>query len=110
MPFWNHLPYLARRLDRRRAEKDLDDELQAHLDLEIEGNLAAGMSRGGAPCRTRKLATSPRQQDVLSVWGCRWWRRLEGLRHALACCGRGPARVAPSSAALGSAGCTRVAW
>lgn len=70
MAFWSQLSYLARRLDRRRAEKDLDDELRAHLELEIEGNLAAGMSPEEAErAARRKLGNlAIARQDVRAVW------------------------------------------
>ena len=113
MGFWNHLPYLARRLDRRRAEKDLDDELQAHLDLEIEGNLAAGMSPDEARrAARRKLGNlSIARQDVRAVWELPFVETTwKDLRHAarLLRARRGYAFAAIVSLALGIGVCTAV--
>ena len=113
MAFWNHLPYLARRLDRRRAEKDLDDELQAHLDLEIEGNLAAGMSPDEARrAARRKLGNlSIARQDVRAVWELPFVETTwKDLRHAarLLRARPGYAFAAILSLALGIGVCTAV--
>jgi predicted permease len=73
MGWWQELKYVARRFDRRRAEKDLDEEIRTHLEFEIEQNVAAGMSREEARYAALRafgnVALS--QEDSRAVWGFR---------------------------------------
>ncbi|HKE14950.1 MAG TPA: ABC transporter permease [Kofleriaceae bacterium] len=113
MSLWTHLGYLVRRLDRRRAERDLDDELRAHLDLEIEGNVAAGMSMEEAiRAARRKLGSiAIAREDARAVWQLPLleavWR---DLRHAARVLRARPAyaTAAVVSLALGIGVCTAV--
>ncbi|HEU4508115.1 MAG TPA: ABC transporter permease [Pyrinomonadaceae bacterium] len=86
MRWWQELKYLARRIDRRRAEKELDEEIRAHLEFEIEENVAAGMSREEARYAALRafgnVALS--QEDSRSVWGFRTIEMLwQDLRYGL---------------------------
>ena len=85
MSLWSELRYLVRRLDRRRAEKDLEDELAVHLELEIERNLAAGQSPDDARrAARRKLGNlGIAREDARAVWQLRGVETLlRDLRHA----------------------------
>src|SRR5262249_11773945 len=42
MRWWNELKYLARKLNRRRAEQELEEEIRAHLEVEIQEQMEAG--------------------------------------------------------------------
>ena len=45
MRWWSELKYLVRKLNRRRAERELQEEIDAHLEMETEEKIAAGLSR-----------------------------------------------------------------
>jgi hypothetical protein len=36
MRWWHELKYLIRKLDRNRAEQELEDEIRAHLEIEAQ--------------------------------------------------------------------------
>jgi putative ABC transport system permease protein len=44
MRWWNELKFLVRKLNRRRAEQELEKEIQAHLELETQEQIEAGLS------------------------------------------------------------------
>jgi hypothetical protein len=43
MGWWSEVAYLLRRLNRRRAERELD-EVRTHLELETQRNVEVGMA------------------------------------------------------------------
>ncbi|HEY6403402.1 MAG TPA: ABC transporter permease, partial [Blastocatellia bacterium] len=45
MRWWSELKYLAGKLNRRRAERELQEEIDAHLEIETQEKLADGLSR-----------------------------------------------------------------
>jgi predicted permease len=50
--WWSEVSFVARRLfGRARAERELDEEIRAHLELEIEQNVEGGMSHEEARLR-----------------------------------------------------------
>ena len=78
MGWWQELRFILQRIDRRRAEEELDEEIRAHLELEIEQNVEAGMSPEQA--RTAALRAfgnvALTKEDSRTVWG---FRSLEML-------------------------------
>ena len=44
MNLWQQITYMLRKLNRNSADDDLTEEIQAHLDHEIQENIAMGMS------------------------------------------------------------------
>ncbi len=55
MRWRQELTFIVRRLiHRRRAEQELDDEIRAHLEMEIEQNIADGMSPEEARLAARR--------------------------------------------------------
>jgi predicted permease len=42
MRWWHELKFLARKLNRRRAERELEEEIRAHLELETQEQIEAG--------------------------------------------------------------------
>src|SRR5215207_2450443 len=75
---WQELTYVLRRIDRRRAEAELDEEIRAHLEFEIEQNVEAGMSpeqaRAAALRAFGNVALA--KEDSRTMWG---FRSLEML-------------------------------
>lgn len=73
MGLWQELRYVLRRIDRRRAEEELEEEIRAHLEFEIEQNVQAGMSpeqaRNAALRAFGNVALS--KEDCRTVWGFR---------------------------------------
>ena len=82
-PVWMYrlLPYLGR----RAAERDLQDELRLHLDLEHERQRDAGVPEAEARLAARRRlgnATLIRER-TRDVWGWRWLDDLgRDMRHA----------------------------
>ena len=44
MRWWHELKYLVRKLNCRRAERELEEEVRAHLEFETREQIAAGLS------------------------------------------------------------------
>src|SRR5262245_50863404 len=69
----SELLYLIRRLNRRSADRDLDEEMRAHLELETSMNIEEGMT----PAEARSQAFSKfgnvtlAREDTRAVWGFR---------------------------------------
>lgn len=78
MRWWHELSYVVRQINRRRAEGELEEEIRAHLDLETEQNIEAGMSpeeaRHAALRAFGNLTLS--KEDSRAMWG---FRSLEVL-------------------------------
>src|SRR5215813_10329031 len=85
------LSFIIRRLiHRRHAERELDEEIRAHLEMEIEKNIADGMSPEDARLAARRsfgsMALS--KEDSRAMWGLRsleiFWQDLRyGVRMLL---------------------------
>src|SRR5215510_7892212 len=64
MRWKQELYFIIRRLvHRRRAELELDEEIRAHLEMEVERNVAEGMSHEDARLAAR------RSFDSRAMWG-----------------------------------------
>src|SRR5499426_3490653 len=78
MRWWSELKYLARKLNRRRGERELQEEIDAHLEIETQEKIADGLSREEARYAAQRafgnvaLAT----EDSRAWWG---FGRLEEL-------------------------------
>jgi hypothetical protein len=44
MRWWSEMKYLVRKLDRRRAEQELEEETRAHLEMETWEKINDGLS------------------------------------------------------------------
>ena len=68
------VPYLGR----RRAEKDIEDEMRLHLELERDRQIDAGLTPAAAAHAARRRLGNPAliREDTRAVWGWRW---LDGL-------------------------------
>src|SRR5260370_38135027 len=71
MRWLRELRYLVRRLNRRRADAELDDELRAHLELEIQGNIENGMSPGEARRKAMRSfgSLTLAKEEARAMWG-----------------------------------------
>src|SRR5215213_6364787 len=78
MGWWQEISYVTRRLDRRRAEAELEEEIRTHLELETEQNIESGMS----PEEARRAAlrafgnVTLSREDSRTMWGLRWMETL----------------------------------
>lgn len=63
---------------RSQADRELDDELTLHLQLETEQNLASGMAPAEAARAARMQLGNPRlvREDAREVWSTRWLEDL----------------------------------
>jgi putative ABC transport system permease protein len=91
MRWKQELGFIIRRLvHRRRAERELDDEIGAHLEMEAEQNIADGMSPEEARLAARRSfgSVALAKEDSRAIWGS-WaleilWQDLRyGLRMLL---------------------------
>src|SRR5262245_1662491 len=88
MRWKQELIFIIRRLIHRgRAERELDEEIRAHLDMETEQNVADGMSSADARLAARRSFGSVAlvKEDSRTVWGLGlveiFWQDLRyGLR------------------------------
>jgi predicted permease len=78
MRWWHEFIYVVRQLNRRRAEDELDEEIRAHLELETEQNIEAGMSPEEARCAALRTfgSVTLSKEESRSMWG---FRPLETL-------------------------------
>jgi putative ABC transport system permease protein len=88
MRWKQELIFIIRRLIHRgRAERELDEEIRAHLDMEIEKNIAEGMLSEDARLAARRSfgSVALAKEDSRTVWGLGlveiFWQDLRyGLR------------------------------
>src|SRR5215510_3475285 len=72
MRWRQELTFIIRRLiHRRRAERELDEEMRAHLEMEIEQNIANGMSPEDARMAARRSfgSVAIAKEDSRVMWG-----------------------------------------
>jgi putative ABC transport system permease protein len=72
MRLWQEIRFIVRRLvHRRRAERELDEEIRAHLEMEIERNVAEGMSPEDARLAARRSfgSVAISKEDSRAMWG-----------------------------------------
>jgi putative ABC transport system permease protein len=87
MRLWRELVYIVRRINRGRAERELDEEIQAHIEMEIEENISDGMTREQARLAALKQFgnVTLAKEDSRAMWGGRlietFWQDLRyGVR------------------------------
>jgi putative ABC transport system permease protein len=72
MRLWQEIRFIVRRIiHRRRAERELDEEIRAHLEMEIERNIADGMSPEDARLAARRSfgSVALSKEDSRAMWG-----------------------------------------
>lgn len=87
MRWWHELKYLIRKLDRNRAEQELEDEIRAHLEMEAQELRETGISPAAASAVARRTfgSVAITKEDCRTMWGFRpieiLWQDLQyGLR------------------------------
>src|SRR5262245_33034227 len=71
MRWWSELKYLAGKLNRRRAERELQEEIDAHLEMETREKIADGLSREEARYAAHRAfgSVSLATEDSRAWWG-----------------------------------------
>ncbi|MCI0721657.1 MAG: ABC transporter permease [Acidobacteria bacterium] len=86
MRWWHELKYVMRKLDRRGAEQEADEEIQSHLELETREKIEAGLSPEEARYAARRAFSSIAlaKEDSRAVWGLRGLEILwQDLRYGI---------------------------
>jgi hypothetical protein len=84
MRWWNELKFLVRKLNRRRADQELEEEIRFHLELEIQEQIEAGLSPKEARYAAQRNFGGSLQAKERSreVWGFRFVEELwQDLRY-----------------------------
>src|SRR5262245_59543556 len=78
MRWWSELKYVVKKLNRRRAERELQEEIDAHLEMETQEKIADGLSREEARYAAHRALGSVAlaTEDSRAWWG---FGRLEEL-------------------------------
>jgi putative ABC transport system permease protein len=71
MKWWHELRYLWRKLDRRRAEEEFEEEIRSHLELEMAAKIEAGLEPQEAQYAARRAfgSTISAKERARAVWG-----------------------------------------
>lgn len=82
MRWWSELKYVVKKLNRRRAERELQEEIDAHLEMETREKIADGLSREEARYAAHRAfgSVALATEDSRAWWG---FRMLEELSRDL---------------------------
>src|SRR5215813_11161611 len=71
MRWWSELKYLIRKLNRRRAERELQEEIGAHLEMETQEKINDGLSREEALYAAKRAfgSVALATEDSRAWWG-----------------------------------------
>lgn len=84
MQLWSELKYVVKKLNRRRAERELQEEVDAHLEMETQEKLASGLSREEARYAAHRAfgSVALATEDSRNWWGFRMLEELwQDLRY-----------------------------
>jgi len=78
MSLWSEVKYLVRKLDRRRADRELEEEIRTHLEIETREKIGDGLSPEEARYAARRAfgSVALATEDSRAWWG---FRMLEEL-------------------------------
>jgi MacB-like periplasmic core domain len=73
MHWWHELKYIMRKLNRRRAEQEAEEEIRTHLELETREKIEAGLSSEDARYAARRAfgSVALATENSRAVWGLR---------------------------------------
>jgi macrolide transport system ATP-binding/permease protein len=71
MRWWHELRYLVRKLNRRRAEQELEEEIRTHIELETSEKIEAGLSPEDARYAARRAMGNVviTKEESRAIWG-----------------------------------------
>jgi putative ABC transport system permease protein len=84
MRWWSELKYLVKKLNRRRAQRELQEEIDAHLEMETQEKIADGLSRQEARYAAHRAfgSVALATEDSRAWWGFGWLEELwQDLRY-----------------------------
>ena len=86
MRWWDEMKYLVRKLNRKRADQELEEEIRTHLELETQEKIEVGLSLEEARYAAQRALgnTLLIQEQTREVWGWLWleWL-LKDIRYAI---------------------------
>src|SRR5215813_616236 len=73
MRWWSELKYLVRKLNRKRAEQELEEEIRLHMEMETREKIADGLSWEEAQYAARRAfgSVALATEDSRAWWGFR---------------------------------------
>jgi putative ABC transport system permease protein len=73
MSWWSELKYIMRKLNRKQAEQEAEEEIQTHLELETRDKIEAGLSPEESRYAAQRAFGSAAlaKEDSRAVWGLR---------------------------------------
>src|SRR5262245_23905705 len=73
MRWWSELKYLVRKLNRKRAEQELEEEVRLHMEMETREKIADGLSWEEAQYAARRAfgSVALATEDSRAWWGFR---------------------------------------
>jgi len=71
MRWWSELKYVVKKLNRKRAERELQEEIDAHLEMETQEKIADGISREEAQYAAQRAfgSVALATEDSRAWWG-----------------------------------------
>src|SRR5215470_20217512 len=93
MRWWHELKYLVRKLNRRRAERELEEEIRAHLEMEASEKIDDGLAPEEARYAARRAfgSVAIAKEESRAMWGFRTLEILwQDLRYGIRLLARQP--------------------
>jgi putative ABC transport system permease protein len=71
MRWWHELKYLVRKLNRKRADQELEEEIRTHMELETQEKIETGLSPEAARYSARRAFGSLilAKEESRAIWG-----------------------------------------
>jgi predicted permease len=93
MRWWSELKYIMRKLNRRQAEQEAEEEIQTHLELETREKIEAGLSPEESRYAARRVfgSVALAKEGSRAVWGFGTLETLwQDIRYGFRCLRRSP--------------------